>query len=37
MNLLNISANWQPLVTGGIVLVAVWIDIVTRQRTEAKA
>src|SRR6185295_3304779 len=37
MNLLNISANWQPLVTGGIVLLAVWIDIVTRQRTDALA
>src|SRR5882757_5697605 len=37
MNLLNISANWQPLVTGGIVLLAVWIDIVTRQRTDAQA
>ncbi len=32
MNLLNINANWQPLVTGVIVLLAVWIDIVTRRR-----
>ncbi len=31
MNLLNINANWQPLVTGVIVLLAVWIDIVTRR------
>ena len=37
MNLLNISANWQPLVTGGIVLLAVWIDIVTRQRADTQA
>jgi ribose transport system permease protein len=35
MNLLNISANWQPLVTGVIVILAVWIDIVTRKRAEA--
>jgi ribose transport system permease protein len=37
MNLLNISANWQPLVTGAIVLLAVWLDIVTRQRAETQA
>lgn len=37
MNLLNINANWQPLVTGTIVLLAVWIDIVTRQRADARA
>lgn len=36
MNLLAVSANWQPLVTGVIVLLAVWIDIVTRQRVEAR-
>ena len=35
MNLLNISANWQPLVTGVIVILAVWVDIVTRRRAEA--
>ncbi len=35
MNLLAIDANWQPLVTGGIVLLAVWIDIATRNRTGA--
>lgn len=33
MNLLSIDANWQPFVTGVIVLVAVLIDRVTR-RTE---
>ena len=37
MNLLAIDANWQPLVTGVIVLLAVWIDVVTRQRAEANA
>ena len=37
MNLLAVDANWQPLVTGVIVLLAVWIDVVTRQRTEARA
>ncbi len=37
MNLLNLDANWQPLVTGAIVILAVWIDVVTRQRAEARA
>jgi len=36
MNLRAVDANWQPLVTGVIVLLAVWIDVVTRQRAEAK-
>jgi len=36
MNLLAVDANWQPLVTGVIVILAVWIDVVTRQRAEAK-
>jgi ribose transport system permease protein len=36
MNLLAISANWQPLVTGVILLLAVWVDIATRQRAEAR-
>ena len=30
MNLLQINSSWQPLVTGVIVLLAVWID--TRAR-----
>ena len=30
MNLLNLNANWQPLVTGLIVLLAVWLDMKTR-------
>jgi ribose transport system permease protein len=37
MNLLAVDANWQPLVTGVIVLLAVWIDVATRQRAEARA
>jgi ribose transport system permease protein len=37
MNLLSINANWQPLVTGVVILLAAWIDIVTRRRVESKA
>ncbi len=37
MNLLAIDANWQPLVTGVVVLLAVWIDIMTRQRAGSRA
>ena len=33
MNLLSVSANWQPLVTGIIVILAVWLDMKTRRRT----
>jgi len=36
MNLLVISSNWQPLVTGAIVLLAAGIDTVTRKRAEAR-
>jgi ribose transport system permease protein len=36
MNLRAVDANWQPLVTGAIVLLAVWIDVMTRQRAEAR-
>jgi ribose transport system permease protein len=36
MNLWAVDANWQPLVTGAIVIVAVWIDVVTRRRVEAR-
>ena len=32
MNLLQISASWQPLVTGAIVILAVWVDRMTRRR-----
>jgi ribose transport system permease protein len=35
MNLLAVDANWQPLVTGVIVILSVWIDVITRQRSEA--
>jgi len=36
MNLLAVEANWQPLVTGVIVILAVWIDVMTRRRSEAR-
>lgn len=36
MNLLAVDANWQPLVTGVIVILAVWMDVMTRQRAEAR-
>jgi ribose transport system permease protein len=36
MNLWAVDANWQPFVTGVIVILAVWIDVVTRQRAEAR-
>jgi ribose transport system permease protein len=32
MNLLAIDANWQPLVTGTIVILAVALDVLTRGR-----
>jgi ribose transport system permease protein len=35
MNLLTVGANWQPLVTGVIVVLAALIDIVSRRRAEA--
>jgi ribose transport system permease protein len=34
MNLLSVNANWQPLVTGVIVILAVWLDMKTRRRTQ---
>ena len=37
MNLLNIHSNWQPLVTGLIVLVAAILDILSRRHAEARA
>jgi ribose transport system permease protein len=37
MNLLVIDSNWQPLVTGGIVLLAAAVDTLTRRRTEARS
>jgi len=37
MNLLSIHSNWQPLVTGVIVLLAASLDLVTRRRIEAHA
>jgi ribose transport system permease protein len=37
MNLLSIDANWQPLVTGIIVLLAATMDAVTRKHAELRA
>ncbi len=37
LNLLNIDANWQPFVTGAIIIIAVLVDSVSRQRQEARA
>ncbi len=34
MNLLTVGANWQPLVTGVIVIAAALIDTITRRQTE---
>jgi len=31
MNLLSVNASWQPLVTGVIVILAVWLDKATRR------
>lgn len=33
MNLLALNANWQPLVTGLIVVFAVWLDMYGRKKT----
>lgn len=32
MNLLEVNASWQPLVTGVILILAVWLDMKTRPR-----
>jgi len=37
MNLLGINSNWQPLVTGVIILVAALIDSLTRRHAEIGA
>jgi ribose transport system permease protein len=37
MNLLTINANWQPLVTGVIILLAALLDAITRKRAEMAA
>jgi ribose transport system permease protein len=34
MNLLSVNANWQPLVTGIIVILAVWLDMKARRRAQ---
>ena len=35
MNLLTIDANWQPLITGAIVILAVYLDVLIRGRDGA--
>ena len=35
--LLVINSNWQPLVTGDIVLLAAAVDTLTRRRADAHA
>ncbi|MDH4192025.1 MAG: ABC transporter permease [Betaproteobacteria bacterium] len=37
MNLLEVNANWQPLVTGAMVLIGVLLDMWTRRRAEEKS
>ena len=37
MNLLTISGNWQPLITGVILLLAAGIDTAARKRNEGRA
>jgi len=34
MNILGVNASWQPLVTGVIVVLAVWLDILSRRRKD---
>jgi ribose transport system permease protein len=37
MNLLQVNSNWQPFVTGVIVLAGVWIDMATRGRSTERS
>jgi ribose transport system permease protein len=37
MNLLTINTNWQPLVTGVIILLAALVDSISRKRAEERA
>jgi ribose transport system permease protein len=37
LNLLNVDANWQPFVTGAIIIIAVLVDSISRRRQEARA
>jgi ribose transport system permease protein len=37
MNLLAVSASWQPLVTGVILILAVWLDMKARGETALRA
>lgn len=33
MNITGVNANWQPLVTGVILVLAVWLDLLSRRRS----
>jgi ribose transport system permease protein len=37
MNLLAVDANLQPLVTGSVIVLAVWADVIARRRADARA
>ena len=37
MNLLAVSSSWQPLVTGVILIAAVWLDMKARGETTLRA
>jgi ribose transport system permease protein len=37
MNLLAVNANWQPPVTGAIIIFSVWLDLATSARSQASA
>jgi ribose transport system permease protein len=37
MNLLAVNASWQPLVTGAILIAAVWLDLKTHGGSAARA
>ena len=34
LNLLNVSAAWQTVVIGIVIVAAVWVDIVRQRATE---
>ncbi len=36
MNLLHVDARWQPLVTGAIIVAAVWVDLQTSRRGDTR-
>lgn len=36
MNLLHVDAQWQPLVTGAIIVASVWLDLQTTRRGDTR-